>query len=79
MVWSVKVKDVPSVGGLLPNVRGLWLDAKTWLLLAAIQSAVPTWGHCAEGLVVPWPACHWPGDDFSLMSWKHITWGALYF
>lgn len=69
MVWSVKVKDVPSVGGLLPNVSDSELDAKTWLVLAAIQNAVPTWGHCAEMLVVPWPADLRPGDDFSLISW----------
>lgn len=42
VVWSVKVKAIPSVGGLLPNVRGSWLDAETWLMKAAIQSAVPT-------------------------------------
>ena len=29
VVWSVKVKAVPSPGGLLPNVSDSQLDAKT--------------------------------------------------
>lgn len=58
---SVKVDAVPSVGVLLPNVSDSGLDAKTWLVLAAIQSAVPMLGHCAQVLVLPRPAGLWPG------------------
>lgn len=34
-------------------------------------------GHCAQVLVGSWPEDLWPGTDFSLMSWWHVTWGAF--
>ena len=47
----MEVEVVPSVGGLLPHVSDSWLDAKTQLVLSAIQISVHTLDLCAQVLV----------------------------
>ena len=74
---SVKAEVTASVRGGLRNVSFI-AGCQGLAVFGAIQSAVPFVGHCAK-VLGSWPEDLWPGADFSLMSWWHITWGAFFF